>query len=434
MESIGNSLRDLIGRARLVVDEPWRRSYRRFLLRDLTFTFALAVIAASGVSAARCAVVAAALLWGAGLQLLILWLPIDGERKEQAFAASDLGVLVSWYAACGATGGLHSPFYPIGLALLPLVIFFEGWTRVARTLVAVHLAGTVALWLLPPALAGPAIPAQAYGTIVALFLFSAGWAALHTFGMLAGMASGGREAARFRGELALQSISRVRELEQVGARLSHELKNPLGAIKTLVQISARTAPPGPARERLQTVEAEVLRMQQILHNHLSFARPIEKLHPRQLRLAVMADDVVALVSERAAEARVTLRRRGDARVAADPRQLRDALVNLLVNAIDASPPGGTVEVEIEQGREFARLTVRDSGSGMSEEVLSRIGTPFFTTREDGTGLGVALARAAFAHHGGTLQYASRPGEGTTATAIIPMQAARRPDGTRAGCG
>jgi two-component system, NtrC family, sensor histidine kinase HydH len=431
------SLRDLAGRARLLVREPWRRSYRRFLLRDVTFTFAfaLAVVAVAGVSAARCGVVAAVLLWGAALQLFLQWLPVEGERKEQLFAASELSVLASWYLACAATGGLRSPFYVIGLAALPVALLLEGWTWATRAQVAVQLAGTVALGLLPPALLGPAIPARAHGAIVAVFTFSAGWSLLHHFGMLARVATGSLdEAARVREELALHTISRVRELEQVGARLSHELKNPLSAIKTLVQISARTAPEGVARERLQTVEAEVLRMQQILQDHLSFARPLEKLRPREVQLSVVGDEVLTLVAGRAAEARVALQRRGDARVVADPRQLRDALVNLLVNAIDASPPGGTVELEIAKERESARVVVRDSGAGMSEEVLTRIGTPFFTTREDGTGLGVALARAAFAHHGGTLEYASRRGEGTTATATIPLQAARRPDGTRAGGG
>ena len=74
--------------------------------------------------------------------------------------------------------------------------------------------------------------------------------------------------------------------------------------------------------------------------------------------------------------------------------------------------------------------VRDTGRGMAEDVLARIGTPFFTTREEGTGLGVALARATMVRHGGTLEYESRPGEGTVATVTLPA-AARRTDGARA---
>ena len=89
------------------------------------------------------------------------------------------------------------------------------------------------------------------------------------------------------------------------------------------------------------------------------------------------------------------------------------------NAIQASPPGALVEVTIEQDEGSVQLAVRDCGRGMSEEVLSRLGTPFFTTRENGTGLGVVLARAVFEGHGGTLRYSSAPGRGTTALGSLP---------------
>jgi signal transduction histidine kinase len=128
---------------------------------------------------------------------------------------------------------------------------------------------------------------------------------------------------------------------------------------------------------------------------------------------------------------VALRRRGDAAITADPLRLKEALLNLVVNALEASAAGGRVEVEIAQAEGAARVVVRDFGRGMSHDVLARIGTPFFTTREEGTGLGVALARATFVRHGGALEYASRPGAGTTATATLPVRVERRSDGARA---
>ena len=105
---------------------------------------------------------------------------------------------------------------------------------------------------------------------------------------------------------------------------------------------------------------------------------------------------------------------------ADPRRLREAFFNLVANAIDATPPGGSVEVEIVRGDGGARVVVRDSGRGMTREVLDRLGTPFFTTRDQGTGLGVAMARAAFVQHGGSLEYSSEVGRGTVATATVPF--------------
>src|SRR5205823_12389310 len=132
---------------------------------------------------------------------------------------------------------------------------------------------------------------------------------------------------------------------------------------------------------------------------------------------------------------VRLRRRGDALIEADPRRLKDALFNLVGNAVEATPEGGKVEVEIEEIERSARIAVRDSGRGMPPEVLDRLGTPFFTTRDEGTGLGVVTARAAFAQHGGSLVYSSEPGRGTTAVGTLPMKSssgnARSEDGAGA---
>ncbi|MGC4115665.1 MAG: sensor histidine kinase [Myxococcales bacterium] len=96
----------------------------------------------------------------------------------------------------------------------------------------------------------------------------------------------------------------------------------------------------------------------------------------------------------------------------------------MANAVEASAPGGKVELEVirEESNEAVRVEVRDHGRGMSPEVLAKVGTPFFTTREEGTGLGVALARAAFVQHGGKLEYLSEPGRGTVARGTLPVRA------------
>ena len=93
----------------------------------------------------------------------------------------------------------------------------------------------------------------------------------------------------------------------------------------------------------------------------------------------------------------------------------------MANAIEATPRGGEVAVEVAERDGAASLTVRDSGRGMPQEVLDRIGTAFFTTRAQGTGLGVVLARAAFSQHGGSLQYESAPERGTVVTGTLPLR-------------
>jgi signal transduction histidine kinase len=148
---------------------------------------------------------------------------------------------------------------------------------------------------------------------------------------------------------------------------------------------------------------------------------VEALQPRPVALGALADEVLSVMDARAATAGVRLQRRGDAVIEADPRRLKDALFNLIGNAVEATPEGGKVDVEIEEVERSARIAVRDSGRGMPPEVLDRIGTPFFTTRDEGTGLGVVVARATFAQHGGSLVYSSEPGRGTTALGILPVK-------------
>jgi two-component system, NtrC family, sensor histidine kinase HydH len=210
-----------------------------------------------------------------------------------------------------------------------------------------------------------------------------------------------------------------RELEQMGLKVAHELKNPLTALKALVQLGLRNPAEGPSHDRLALLEREVTRMQEILRSYLSSGRPLEELAPARVHLGPLVSDTLRVLSARAQAARVRLSSRGDALVEGDPRRLEEALLNLVANAIEATPPGGEVVVEVRPGADRIEIVVRDTGCGIAPETLRRLGTPFFTTREEGTGLGVALARSVIARHGGSLRYESEPGKGTTVTAKLP---------------
>ena len=107
---------------------------------------------------------------------------------------------------------------------------------------------------------------------------------------------------------------------------------------------------------------------------------------------------------------------------ADPRKVRQALLNIVLNAIQASPRGSSVHVSVARDCEGAKLTVRDEGTGMTPEVLDRIRKPYFTTKEGGTGLGLAVARGLVEQHGGNLEFKSSPRNGTTVSIFLPMKA------------
>jgi two-component system, NtrC family, sensor histidine kinase HydH len=237
------------------------------------------------------------------------------------------------------------------------------------------------------------------------------------------MRDGLRIARRGALRAAEAEVPRAGGVDELGVEVAHELKNPLAGVKALVQLGLRNPAEAPAHERLVLIEREVARMQEILRRYLSSTRLREAGRAPRLSLAPIVADALLALSAIAGEARVRLVARGDARVEGDPRRLREALLNLVANAIEATPPGGVVTVDVRESGDGAQVLVSDTGRGMSSETLARLGTPFFTTREDGTGLGVVLARAVIADHGGSLQYESEPGKGTTVRAILPGRVA-----------
>src|SRR5262245_56264166 len=151
-------------------------------------------------------------------------------------------------------------------------------------------------------------------------------------------------------------------------------------------------------------------METILNEYLSFSRPLEDLRPESLDVSAIARDVLDVLAGRADQAGVTLTLDGGAgAVHGDGRRLKEALINLVSNAIEATPSGGSVALRLRNGGNTVVLEVKDSGRGIAPDDLERIGTPFFTTRERGTGLGVVLAQGVIQQHGGTLTYASTVG-------------------------
>jgi signal transduction histidine kinase len=239
------------------------------------------------------------------------------------------------------------------------------------------------------------------------------------------------QVVRARAEMAADALARAQSLEQIGAKVAHELKNPLTGVKALVQLGLRSPAEAASHERLEVVEREVTRMQEILQNYLSFTRPLQAARPRGVALGPLVSDTLVVLSARADEARVRLYAVGDASVEADPGRLKEALMNLVANAIEATPPGGEVVVEVKPAGDSAEISIRDTGRGMPADTLTRIGTPFFTTREDGTGLGVVLARSVIAQHGGSLRYDSEPGKGTSVSVMLPRIAKGTLDGAGA---
>jgi signal transduction histidine kinase len=335
-----------------------------------------------------------------------------------------LAMIGAVVAAVGLTGGISSPM----LALLPAPLLV-GWTLFGHSREGVVLGALVpvilgALLALPASWSTVALDRAGVATLAAWSMWLSVWMIGRRIRQLFGSL---REASssldRVRSGVLFDAESRRRGLESMSTKLAHELKNPLAAIKSLIQLELGNVTDEKSRRRLDVVFGEAGRMQAILRDYLSFERPSDAMHVATLELEELMTEIEVLLAGRAESAGVALRVDGrGGTVTADPRLLKEAIINIAANALEATPRGGTVEVSYHVGAAGASIVVRDTGVGMTPELRGRIGTPFFTTRDGGTGLGVVIARTAIAQHRGTLEYSSTPGVGTIATIALPRDA------------
>ena len=343
--------------------------------------------------------------------------------------------VTGYFVLLGTTGGLSSPLLVSAgsmMAAASIKLTNPPWMR--QAVFGFCLSGFVALALLSHTaigtLDGPLAPAghwpsPEYVTIALVASFAA---MIGVYGIGCAVTRGyehaALELAERREELCSENEDRTRALEGIAARLAHEVKNPLAAIKALSTHMARNTADAKAAERLAIVASEADRLQSIVDGFLSFSRGFDDLKVASVRPHEMARELAVLLETRAAEAGVTLEVNGDstAILEADARKLRQVLLNLVLNAIQASPRGAGVEVTVRAESGEARIMVRDDGVGMTPEVLERIRKPYFTTREGGTGLGVAVARGLVEQHGGRLEFKSTPGKGTTVLIALPLKA------------
>jgi signal transduction histidine kinase len=171
------------------------------------------------------------------------------------------------------------------------------------------------------------------------------------------------------------------------------------------------------------MEAEADRLERILAEYLSFSRAPSEPRREPCSARALVREVLALFEGRALAAGVHLGEAGDElTLSADPRLLKQALFNLIANAVEATPAGGEVRGHVRATANGASIAVEDTGRGMDAHTLARVGTPYFSTRAEGTGLGVVIARRIARQHGGELALVSRPGGGTTATLLLPLAA------------
>lgn len=338
------------------------------------------------------------------------------QASDAFFARSLLVTLLGITFGVFATGAIASPLLPVLFA--PVVVAFAAFGRApeARRLgatAALILCGMLCIPLgfpFPPLAPGTARPMAAVASLTALALLWAGVGSLAD-----AYAHAGDALADAGGELLDAAQARHRAMEAMGAQVAHELKNPLTAIKGLADLLAERAERPEDRAKLDVMSGEVARIERVLRDYLSFSRPLGVVRREPVELDAALRPFEQLLGHRAERAGIRLGFEGaPLRARLDPRRLKEAVLNLTLNALEATPRGGEVRVRWSAAEGGCVVIVEDTGEGMSDEALARAGEAFFTTRAEGTGLGVALARRVAEEHHGRLEFERVPTGGTRA--------------------
>ena len=221
---------------------------------------------------------------------------------------------------------------------------------------------------------------------------------------------------------------RLAFLGSLASGLAHEIKNPLSTMTITLGLlhedfdGAETPRERRALRKIELLESEVARLEKIVQDFLQFAGG-HVVRPELVNVNDWLSELLDFYEPACADAKVRLERKlgpSMPQVLADRDLLKQAVLNLFTNAMQAMPDGGSLHVRTWGTGDRVRIEVRDTGGGIPADVLPRIWDPYFTTRESGTGLGLPTVKRILAEHGGDVGVESRLGHGTTFTLTLPV--------------
>ncbi|MFO0802183.1 MAG: ATP-binding protein [Gemmataceae bacterium] len=233
-----------------------------------------------------------------------------------------------------------------------------------------------------------------------------------------------------------REVLRAEQLAAVGqlaAGVAHEIRNPLTSIKLLVQTAQEAGGEALSAVDLRVIEDEVRRMERSLQTFLDFARP-PHTERRRTEIRPMIQGVLELLKGRAERQRIVVRSDiPDLRAVIDSEQIRQVVVNLCLNAIDAMPNGGTLELAVRaKPLDRFEIEVSDTGPGIPDAVMARLFQPFVSTKDTGLGLGLVISKRIVDAHGGTILAWNRPEGGSRFTINLPIHTGETEDADIAG--
>lgn len=231
------------------------------------------------------------------------------------------------------------------------------------------------------------------------------------------------EIKKLEGEL--RRHDRLAALGKMAAGVAHEVRNPLSSIKGFATLlGSKFSRESEEKKVARLLVNEVERLNRSISELLNFAKPLP-LHPSRIEVHKLLADSLRLIDTDAAALNITVRLQMESMLPdlyADLDKINQMLLNLYLNALQAMPNGGELEVSAETADQSGMITlaIRDNGCGMDDDMLERVFDPYFTTKPGGTGLGLAMVQKIVEEHGGTIRFESQAGKGTTVILILPV--------------
>ncbi len=225
-------------------------------------------------------------------------------------------------------------------------------------------------------------------------------------------------------EAQLIRSEKLAALGQLAAGIAHEIRNPLTSINILIHsLRERLPSENSQQEDLKVIEEEIHRMNEIVDQFLRFAKPAPPFFEKTDVLSIV-EETLQLLRLQAEKQRIAVEREFQTlpMILIDPEQMKQAMLNLLLNAIQAMPEGGllTLKGRNSEDGQWIHLSIQDSGMGISGEDIDKLFDPFFSTKEGGIGLGLSITHRIIDQHHGKIEVESSPGNGTLFTVWLPI--------------
>jgi len=225
----------------------------------------------------------------------------------------------------------------------------------------------------------------------------------------------------------MKRAERLSALGQLSAGLAHEIGNPLAAIEGAADVLDNETCPERRREFLGIIQKETRRLNRLVTNFLDFAKPRQP-DWEMTELGGIVDSVVGLAAQAVGRTSITFRKKMAPflpLVECDPEQLKQVLLNITINAVQAMQPnGGEITIKAQERRQRVYIEIEDQGCGVLPEYLHKIFDPFFTTKDDGTGLGLSVSYQILQQHSGMLTAERNAEQGMTFCVVLPVKRTR----------